>query len=237
MKLRTLRTALSVAVALARYNFKIIFAGKFIYFLGASLGIFILVSAITLLNADAVQTEGSVYTLLLVPGLLLIFYPITFGIQNDIDCRMIEVLFGIPDYRYKVWLIRLGLVFAMTVAMLLILSSVSTVLLLPLPVAEMTLQLAFPVIFWGCTAFLVTTLVPSGSGASVLMLMLGIGSWLLLRDYPRWYPFLNPFVLPENLNEVAWREIITANRLAMTGWTVVALLLALINLQKRERFL
>ncbi len=237
MKLRTLRTALSVAFALARYNFKIIFAGKFIYFLGASLGIFVLVAAITLLNADAVQTEGSVYTLLLVPGLLLIFYPITFGIQNDIDCRMIEVLFGIPDYRYKVWLIRLVLVFGMTVAMLLILSSVSTVLLIPLPVAEMTLQLAFPVIFWGCTAFLVTTLVPSGSGASVLMLMLGVGSWLMLRDYPRWYPFLNPFTLPENMNEVAWREIITANRLTLTGWTVVAILLALINLQKRERFL
>jgi hypothetical protein len=41
-----------------------------------------------------------------VPGVLLIFYPSAYSIQGDIDARILETLFGIPDYRYKVWLSR-----------------------------------------------------------------------------------------------------------------------------------
>ena len=65
-----------------RYNLKIIFANKFIYFLLAAVGIFLLVTVINLLDADANPTEGTIYYLLLVPGILIIFYPTTFGIQN-----------------------------------------------------------------------------------------------------------------------------------------------------------
>ena len=41
--------------------------------------------------------------ILMFPSMLLIFYPAVFGIQNDEDSRILEILFGIPDYKYKVW--------------------------------------------------------------------------------------------------------------------------------------
>lgn len=44
------------------------------------------------------------YSMLLVPSILLIFYPTCFGIQNDQDAKTLEIIFGIPNYRYKIWL-------------------------------------------------------------------------------------------------------------------------------------
>ena len=84
---------------LFNYNLKIVFGNKFIFFLLAAVGFFLLITIINLFKADAYANQEEVYTLLLFPGLLVIFYPATFGIQNDMDTRMIEVLFGIPDYR------------------------------------------------------------------------------------------------------------------------------------------
>ena len=230
-------TAATVAWRLARYNVKIIFSGKFPQFLGGALAFYLIIGAIIVLNTDTNPNEGSVYTLLMIPGLLLIFYPITFGLQNDIENRMIEILFGIPNYRFSVWLVRIALVFGVALAILAALSALSTVLLTPVPVLAMTFQLAFPVVFLGTTAFLVTTFVPSGSGASVVMVILGVAALVLLHNHPRWNPFLNPFVLPDTANEAAWREIVTFNRIALAGGTALALMGALLNLQKRERFL
>ena len=62
---------------------------------------------------DDTISDGTVYELLIFPGILLIFYPSVFGIQNDDDSRMLEILFGIPNYRYKVWLVRLVMIYAL----------------------------------------------------------------------------------------------------------------------------
>ncbi len=45
------------------------------------------------------------------PCVLLVFYPAVFGIQNDEDSRILEILFGIPDYKYKVWGVRLLMIY------------------------------------------------------------------------------------------------------------------------------
>ncbi len=47
-----------------------------------------------------------IYGLLAFPAILLVFFPSVFGIQSDADQRTLEIIFGIPDYRYKVWLVR-----------------------------------------------------------------------------------------------------------------------------------
>lgn len=70
-----------------------------------------MIAIISLFDPDAYPTEESAYYLMILPGLLLIFYPSAFGIQNDVENRTIELLFGIPNYRYKVWLVRLGIIY------------------------------------------------------------------------------------------------------------------------------
>ncbi|MBA7560525.1 hypothetical protein ES708_02151 [subsurface metagenome] len=231
---------LTLVVNLARYNLKIIFANKFIYFLGSALFIFLFVTTLNLMNADAQPTEGTVYSLLLIPGILMIFYPITFGIQNDVDNRMIEILFGISNYRYKVWLFRLLLIFIVVFAILLILSLISALTLTTFPIVIMTLQLMFPIMFLGGLAFMVSTIVRNGSGTSVVMVIAGMASLIsrgFFENHRKWDVFLNPFTLPENINEALWAETIIHNRIFLLAGIVITILYGLLNLQNREKFL
>ena len=48
--------------------------------------------------------EGVVYNLLMFPCVLLVFYPAVFGIQNDEDSRILEILSASPtiNIRYGV---------------------------------------------------------------------------------------------------------------------------------------
>lgn len=239
MKLRSqLRTYGDVVAKLIRYNLKIIFANRFFYFLMAALAFYIIVTLINVF-AENPPTEATVYYVLLLPGLLVIFYPTVFGIQNDVDARMIELIFGIPNYRYKVWLVRLLLVAVVVVAVLLVLSLVSSIALVRVHVPEMVYQLLFPVLFLGALAFMVSTLVRSGNGTAVVMVVLGLGFWIasgMLRTSP-WNLFLNPFQVPSNINEAIWASVVANSRLYLLVGTVVSVLFGLLNLQKRERFI
>jgi hypothetical protein len=93
-------------IRVIRYNLKVVFAGKFFWFLLAAFLFFAFFMFQQAWNRVEIN-EGSVYNLLLFPCLLLIFYPVVFGIQNDEDNRILEIIFGIPNYRYKVWGVRM----------------------------------------------------------------------------------------------------------------------------------
>jgi len=53
----------------------------------------------------------------------------------------------------------------------------------------------------------------------------------------KWNIFLNPFNIPRDINEIVWLETIRQNRIIMGIGSVVLILLGLLNLQKREKFL
>jgi len=225
--------------SLLAYNLKIVFAGKFIYFLLAAMAIFFLVSLLNLLNPDASLNEADLYYLLLVPGLLIIFYPITFGIQNDLDTRMIEILFGIANYRYKVWLIRLLMIFLMTLVFLLLLGGLSRLAWSPFPLIRMITELMFPLLFLGCLAFMFSTLTRNGYGTAAIMIFLGLMMWISSEPLAesKWNIFLNPFRIPRRISELAWERNISQNRLYMMVGSVITLLTGLLQLQKREKFM
>jgi hypothetical protein len=229
----------AAATGLVRYNLKIIFANRFIFFLAAALGIFILVTALNILNPDASTNEGTIYWLLLVPGVLLVFYPAVFGIQNDVDTRIIEILFGIPDYRYKVWLLRLVIVFALTFFILIILSFLSSITLTDVPVISMAAQVMFPVLFFGSIAFMISTILTNGNAAAVVMIIGGIGLWIAQPSIGsnKWNPFLNPYNIPQNVSDTVWADIALQNRIYLAAVILAVLLYALLNLQKREKFM
>ena len=228
----------NIITKIFRYNLKIIFANKFIYFLLAAVGIFLLVTIINLLDSDSNPNEGMVYYLLLVPGILIIFYQTTFGIQNDVDTRMIEILFGIPNYRYKVWLVRIALIYVVVFTILFILSLLSSVALVTVPIFQMVFQLMFPIFFLGCLAFMVSTLIRNGNGTAVVIIIVGMAFWILSEPLAtsRWNLFLNPFSVPSDVNEAVWMETSLNNRIYLVIGTIITILFGLLNLQKREKF-
>ena len=223
---------------MARYNLKIIFAGRFIWFVLAALLFFILLSINLVFNFPGYDSS-SVYGILLFPGLLLAFYPTVFGIQSDADTRILEILFGIPDYRYKVWLVRLFMIFLLTWFFLYLFCWVGYFGLIPYPVFEMSWQLMFPVCFLGCLAFLVSTIVKNGNGTAVVMIILGVFLMILADalDRTQWNVFHNPYSIPDKMNEMIWSQISQKNRLFLSVMSTIFLLWGLMNLQRREKFL
>ncbi len=225
-------------ISLARYNMRIVFGGKFVYFVLASFLFFLLLGIIEALDESYIGIND-VYGLLIFPAILLVFYPSAFGIQNDADQRTLEIIFGIPDYRYKVWLVRILMVLIIVYVLLFPLAFIAHYALVSIPIVKMVSQLMILVVFASTLGFCVSTIVKSGNATAVIMVILGL-VFLILSDElydSKWNIFLNPFRTPDDINEVVWIETIRQNRIILVASSIVFLLLGLLNLQSREKFL
>ncbi len=222
-----------------KYNLTLIFAHRFKYFLIAALLTFILIAVLIILDSETLPDPATIYGLLYLPGILLIFYPCVYGIQMDQDARMVETIFGIPDYRYKVWLIRLIITFLVVMGLMFGITGISHFILAPVPVVKMVLQLMFPLIFIGCVGFMLATLTRSGHGAAGILISFGFFNWIgiSLVQGTKWNVFHNPFIQNPDLSALVWAEITFYNRIILLAGAGLSLLFGLLNLQQREKFI
>ena len=220
------------------YNLRIIFANKFIWFLAGSISFYLGLSVIYVFSND-ISRMSDLYGVFIFSGILLVFYPSVFGIQNDQDARTIEILFGIPNYRYKVWLVRIILIFVIAFLIMLLFTLLSSLLIVKFRVVNVTLQVMLPVFFLGMMAFMFSTVIRNGNGAAVVMIIIGI-FFMILQDPLRksqWNVFLNPFNPAWDVNETTWAIITLKNRIILITGSILFLLVSLFNLQKREKFM
>ncbi len=220
------------------YNLRIIFANKFIWFLAGSVIFYLGLSVIYVFTNDISRMED-LYGVFIFSGILLVFYPSVFGIQNDQDARTIEILFGIPNYRYKVWLVRIILIFVIAYIIMFAFTFISSVMIVRFNVIRMTTQVMMPVLFLGMMSFMLSTVIRNGNGTAVVMIIFGL-FFLILSDIlykSQWNVFLNPFDPAYNVSETTWAIITMKNRIILITGTLLFLLVALFNLQKREKFM
>jgi len=235
----TVKQIVSIIPPLIKYNMKIIFAGKFIWFLLAALSFFCFLMFRNAWDMQEVN-EGVIYSMLLFPCLLLIFYPTVFGIQNDEDNRILEIIFGIPNYRYKVWGVRMLMIFLIVFVVLIAFAYLAAFMLFPLNPFEISSQLMFPVFFFGSLAFMLSTLIRSGNGTAVVMIIMWIAMLFLGNTFARntfWDVFLNPFAVPEEIHPLIWETTVVKSRIFLLSATIVWLMIGSLNLQKREKFI
>ena len=235
---KDLRNYLSLFHRMVKYNMKVIFGNRFIWFVVAAIAFYFFI-AITNIYDNSQIDDGFIYGLQIMPGILLIFYPMTFGIQNDLDAGILEILFGIPDYRYKVWLVRLILVFVLVFLMMFGITAMSYYLLAPVTIFYMTWNVMFPIYFLGSMAFMFSTIIRNGNGTAVVMVIIGVLLLIISSALNRtmWNIFLNPFDIPNRLNEMVWKEITMKNRIFLAVGSLIFVLYGLFNLQKREKFI
>lgn len=237
-RINTIVNTANIVVKMVKYNLKIIFANRFLWFLLGAIAFYVGLSLIYVISEDVSKIED-LYGVFVFCGILLVFYPTVFGIQNDQDARTIEILFGIPNYRYKVWLVRIALIYIITFAILLAFSSLSSYLIIPMPVFAVTYHVLFPVFFLGVMSFMISTIIRNGNGTAVLMIIFGM--FFLILQEPletnKWNVFLNPFTAPDDISETAWSNIVRDNRIILFISIIVFLLTGLFNLQKREKFI
>jgi hypothetical protein len=238
MKTRNIYNTVYLIQKMILYNLRIIFANRFVWFLAGSVLFYLGLSVIYVFDQD-VSNMRDLYGVFLFSGILLVFYPTAFGIQNDQDARTIEILFGIPNYRYKVWLVRIVLIFVIAFLIMMVFTFLSSVLIVKFRFIDMTMQVMFPVLFLGMMAFMLSTVVRNGNGTAVIMIILGL-IFMILSDGLRksqWNIFLNPYELPWDVNERTWAIIAFKNRVILVVGSIIFLLAALYNLQKREKFM
>jgi hypothetical protein len=238
MKMNSLFNIFTLIYKMIIYNLKIIFANRFIWFLAGSVLFYLGLSVIYVFSND-VSRMNDLYGIFLFSGILLVFYPSVFGIQNDQDARTIEILFGIPNYRYKVWLVRIVLIFVIAFLIMLVFTFISSLLIVKFRFVNMTAQVMIPVLFLGIMAFMLSTVIRNGNGTAVLMIIFGLFFMILSDNLYRsqWNVFLNPFDAPYDVNETTWAIITLKNRIILVTGSIVFLLTALYNLQKREKFM
>ena len=236
----TISQTIRLIPRMVKYNLKVIFAGKFVWFLLAAFvffGFFMFNSA----WQRAEINEALIYGLLLFPCLLLIFYPAVFGIQNDEDSRILEILFGIPDYRYKVWGVRLMMIYVAVYFILVAFACIASLLMYPVNPFVMAAQLMFPALFFGNLAFMFSTITRSGNGTAVIVIIISIiflifsNSDFMRRSF--WNIILNPYNTPRNVLPVIWVTTIIKNRIFLFVGSLVWMMVGLLNLQKREKFI
>jgi hypothetical protein len=238
MKNRALYNYFILIQKMILYNLRIIFANKFVWFLTGSVLFYIILSVIYVSTNDVSRVEN-LWGVFIFSGILLVFYPSVFGIQNDQDARTIEILFGIPNYRYKVWLVRIMLIFVITFLIMLAFTFLSSVLIVKFQFVSVTGQVMVPILFLGMMAFMLSTIIRNGNGTAVVMIIFGM-FFMILDDNLRksqWNVFLNPYHLPYDVNEATWAIITLKNRIILITGTILFLLAALYNLQKREKFM
>jgi hypothetical protein len=219
------------------YNLKIVFSGRFIYFLIAAWMFYLIIIGIMLFS-DSNPVINDIYDLLIFPGILIMFYPVVYNIQNDKDTRMLEIIFGVPDYRYKVYILRFIIAMMLLVFLLILMALFSWFSVVKIPVLGMVFQLMGPLFFLACLTFLLTTLIRNGNGAAVVMIIIGLVFFIMNEPLAKskWNVFLNPYNVPIDMNLSIWMNVVHQNRLMLIIGAVIALLWGLMNLQQREKF-
>ena len=233
-----MKRLLDIILRLSHYNVKIVFGNKFVYFVLSAVIFYILTVVINLFS-DSEITEATGYYMLLVPSILLIFYPMCFGIQNDQDAKIIEIIFGIPNYRYKVWLFRLLIAYVICFAITLVLALLTDWLLVEVPPLKLAGQTMMPVLFVGTLCFMLSTIIKNGSGTAVVFTLIGLVLFIMsnMLEESKWNLFLNPFDVPLDKNPELFYTTLFYNRMILLTGTVVFILSGLYNTQNREKFI
>ena len=143
--------------------------------------IFYLGLSVIYVFSNDISRMSDLYGVFIFSGILLVFYPSVFGIQNDQDARTIEILFGIPNYRYKVWLVRIILIFIIAFLIMLAFTFLSSILIVKFRVVYVTFQVMLPVLFLGMMAFMLSTVIRNGNGTAVVMIIIGM-FFLILQE-------------------------------------------------------
>ncbi len=221
---------------LIKYNLKIIFGNKFIYFLLGAIAFFLLLVGLSIEDF----TEKKLFSALLFSGLLLIFYPACYGIQNDQDAKTIEILFGISNYRYKVWLVRQVMMLLLALAVVGVLLALVCLLgHLDRPWLYLW-HLIFPLMVLSNLGFLFSTLTRSGNATAAILVVIGIALYILREAVASsmWNILINPYPYPVDERALSvWLATLKNHKLLCIGLSLASFMWALISLQNRERYI
>lgn len=224
-------------IKLIKYNIKVIFANRFKYFIGSAILIFIL-AFISWIYSNNIINEANVYNMLIFPSILLVFYPSCYGIQNDKDLKTIELIFGIPNYRFKIWGFRLVVSLFISLIITLILAAIINITFVDISVFEMSLQVMVPTLFISLLGFMLSSILKNGNTVAVVLIIIGILLYMYGENVKesKWNIFINPYVDSLQMPIVFARKLVS-NRIIMLIASSFMLIVGFYHSRNREKFI
>lgn len=224
-----------------RLQARVLFSNRFAWFMAGILAFYVVVYIINF-NQPVVQrmTREAVFSLLLeFPLSLLAVYLNMQLLTAEKENRTLEVMFTTAGGRYKVWLQRLGTLYAILLALCFLLSSLAFFTIADLPIVGMALNAFVPVFFVGNMTLYFAVRFRSGLAAGMvsagILLILLMFSELL--NETRYFLFFNPYNVPRSLDPETWELWMWQNRAAVLFFGGLLLFLALRGMEIRERLL
>ena len=160
-----------------------------------------------------------------------------YGIQTDDDSKMLETIFGIPDFRYMIWLVRFVLTIGIAAVILPVLGNLANLTLYRFNILPMIGQVLFPIIFLSSMAFMLSTLIKNGNGTAIVIVIVAFVFFVFSElRYSVYNVFLNPFSEPREMSEFIRLTIIYKNRVYLMVLSALCVLYGMFNLQFREKF-
>ncbi|RKY89562.1 hypothetical protein DRQ09_01135 [candidate division KSB1 bacterium] len=235
-----MKEILQASKKLIWYNVKILFSHKFFYFSGAAFLYFIITCVINYFSkGDHLSGPAVMPVLLQIPSVILIIFLSMEIVSYERENKTIESVFTVSGSIYKVWLIKLGVMYLVILSIMFIMDILSFFFVADFPVGGMLFHSFVPLLLIGNMTFYFSVRLRSGNAAGMITVIIVL--FFLFLSEPlqnsRFFLFLNPYAKPRDLEIVIWERIVFQNRIGIIAISSLFLYLGLTATKKRERLL
>jgi len=227
--------------SLIKLNTKVLFSNKFLYFL---IGIFLYFGVVCTINyftdpGDYIKGEHIYIAVLLVPMIILTVFLSALIVPSEIESNTIESLFSVSGSIYKVWIIKIVVMYISLSLLLLILEILSYFMIADFPILKNFVMSLFPLYFiGGMTFFFASKYRSTGVAGIISGIVLLIFMFLAEPlEHSRFFLYLNPMITPRDINNYVWTRTVIENRIGMVIFGSFFYYLGLSRLKFKEKYI
>ncbi len=219
---------------------KVLFSGKFIYFISfAILYDIFLIIIMNFTDAGAMPVEVAFYMMNLVPTLILTVYLSMTVVSFEKENNTIETMFAVPGSPYKVWIYKLLIMYALILFIQFILVLIVFFFVGDFSFFSMLFHAYVPIFMVANMTFYFSTKFKSGYAAGLISLIVLFFNFILADavDDTAWFLYQSPFNKPNDLDPELWNNIMFYNKFGIILLGFMFLYLGLRKLLVREPFI
>ncbi len=218
---------------------KILFGGKFFYFLFAAavfIGIVIFVN-----YADEEESPltlaQSLIVLMMLPMSVLAVYLSMIIIPQEKEMRTIETLFSMPGSRYRIWLVKIAVMFVFLSIFLVLFESLTFFLVTDLDFFETFWHVMPSVYFLSGLTFYFSVKTKSSNAAGMLTGLVVFFIVIFADPLHRtpYFLYLNPYDKPRAIDPSLWSKYVFQNHIGLFAIGTLFFYFGLNKLLQRER--
>ncbi|MFC1724393.1 hypothetical protein ACFL4T_02110 [candidate division KSB1 bacterium] len=232
---------LKTIFALSVLNIKLLFTNKFFYFI---LGIILYFGFVCTINyfsdpGDSMPGYAIYIALIFIPMSVLTVFLSAYMLPGEMENNTLESLFSISGSIYKVWIIKISVMYIAISIMILILEILSYFMIADFPFFYTFFMSLFPLYFIGGLTFYFAVKFKSYAAAGILtgIIMILISFVTEPLQFSKFFLYINPIAKPRDINNYVWTRTLVENRVGMLVFGSLLYYLGLNKLKFREKFM